>query len=127
MNEQRLRQSPNERFKGASVTFDLREEIDALRAEDRPSHAGHRQKTLFKHNGCTIALFVMEAGGSIPDHKVNGTVSIRPVEGEVALRLGDDEHVVTPGQILVMPSEQVHDVRALTDAVFVLQVALESE
>lgn len=127
----RPRTPPAERFKESTPVFDLHAESAALRAEPAPPHHGHRQKTLFKDAGRTVALFVMNAGGSLPGHSAAGVVTVQVIEGEVDMRVGDqgqsDEHRLKPGQILAMRPGIRHDVRAAVAPVaFLVQVSLTS-
>lgn len=124
MAYQRLREAPSERFDAPSLSFDFHAEAEAIRAEPRETRQGHRQKTLFKHDSRTIALFVMEKGGSIRDHSADGTVTIQPVEGELVVAVdGEDKHLKTGHMLVIAPGVR-HEVRASEEAAFVLQVSL---
>ncbi len=124
MSSERLREHPVQRFDAPSLTFDFHAEAEAIRAEPRESKHGHRQKTLFKHDSRTIALFVMEKGGSMRDHAADGTVTIQPVEGELVVTVDGDEKRLKTGHMLVIAPRVRHEVRADDEAVFVLQVSL---
>lgn len=126
MNTERERQAPSDRFAVESMTLDLHAEAALLRAESSPNKHGHRQKTLFKHGGRTIAIFVMDAGASLPEHSAAGTVTVQPVEGELLAAIEGDEQRLVPGQVLVMPPRALHSVRAVTASAFLLQVSLET-
>jgi len=115
MTDERPREAPAERFDAPCLAFDLHEEASAIRAEPTPAHAGHRQKTLYKHKGRTIGLFVMEAG----------VVSIQSIEGEIVTTVQGEEHRLRPGHLLMMPPGVRHDVRATVPSVFLLQVSLQ--
>ncbi len=137
MTPDRLRQHPAERFATNCLLFDLGAEIAALRAEPsdaqaarasdqpQPPHHGHRQKTLYKHAGRTIALFIMSPGASLPEHAADGAVSIQTLEGELALQVDGAEQRVGPGAMLILAPGVRHDVRATTAAAFLLQISLE--
>ena len=125
MSDERLREAPASRFDAEALVFDLNAELTALRAEGPPKH-GHRQKTLFKHAGRTIALFAIEGGGGLPDHKTAGTVSVQAVEGEVNVAAGSTDHRLREGQVLVIAPNVRHSVAAEHPAAFLLQVSLLS-
>lgn len=126
MSTDRERQPPSERFAVESMTLDLQAEAASLRAESTPSKHGHRQKSLFKNGGRTVALFVMEAGASLPEHAAAGTVTVQPIEGEFEVVVEGKEQRLVPGQVLVMPPRVRHSVEAITASAFLLQVSLES-
>jgi len=125
MADERPREAPAERFDAPCLAFDLHEEASAIRAEPTPAHAGHRQKTLYKHKGHTIGLFVMEAGATLPEHAAAGVVSIQSIEGEIVTTVQGEEHRLRPGHLLMMPPGVRHDVRATVPSVFLLQVSLQ--
>lgn len=126
MNTDRERQPPIERFAVESMTLDLHAEVAALRAESGPTKHGHRQKSVFKHGGRTVAMFVMDAGASLPEHSAGGTVTVQPIEGEFLAVVEGKEQRLVPGQILVMPPRARHSVRAITASAFLMQVSLEA-
>jgi quercetin dioxygenase-like cupin family protein len=127
-SDDRLREPPVERFAADQHAFDLRAEIEAIRAEHAPSSRGHRQKTLYKRGGATIALFRFERGGGLAPHKTSGTVVIHVIEGKI--RIGTrgaipGEHVLSSDQLVVLAPNVGHDVHALEESTMLLQVHLE--
>ncbi|KAA0217049.1 MAG: hypothetical protein DYG94_01885 [Leptolyngbya sp. PLA3] len=124
MSDERERQAPAERFAAESIVFDLQAEIAALRAEHAPARHGHRQKTLYKHAGRTVALFVMDAGSQLPEHAAGGAVTVEVIEGEIEMAASGRTHALRAGMMLVMAPGIRHAVRAPTAAAFLLQVSL---
>ncbi|TVQ75635.1 MAG: hypothetical protein EA380_10330 [Phycisphaeraceae bacterium] len=121
------REPPAERFAVDSMTLDFRSELAALRAETTPAAHGRRQKTLFKHAGRTIALFVMDAGAALQEHDAAGTVTIQPVEGELIATVQGKEQRLRTGQILVLQPRVRHSIRADAPSAFLLQISLEHD
>jgi len=126
MSDERPREAPSERFDARCLAFDLHGEARAIREEPTPARSGHRQKTLYKLKGRTIALFVMEAGSTLPEHAAAGVVSIQSIEGEIVTTVQGQEHRLRPGQMLTMPPGVRHAVHAIGPSVFLLQVSLEA-
>jgi quercetin dioxygenase-like cupin family protein len=124
MNEERLRQPPSDRFAASWLAFDLHAQAVALRAESSPAKHGHRQKTLYKDAGRTVALFVMEAGASLPEHATKGTVTVQVIEGGLSMKVAGEPQQFDAGALLVMSPGVRHDVRATSPAAFLLQVSL---
>lgn len=127
-SDDRLREPPVERFAADQHAFDLRVEIENLKAEHAPSSRGHRQKTLYKRGGATIALFRFERGGGLATHQTNGTVTIHVIDGK--MRIGTSgatpgEHILTSDQLLVLAPNVRHDVHALEESTILLQVHLD--
>ena len=126
--DDRLREPPVERFAADQHAFDLRAEIETLKAEHAPSSRGHRQKTLYKRGGATVALFRFERGGGLATHKTNGTVNIHVIDGKI--RIGTSgtvagEHILTSDQLVILAPNVGHDVHALEASTMLLQVHLD--
>ena len=127
-SDDRLREPPVERFATGQHAFDLRAEIDSLKAEHEPSSRGHRQKTLYKRGGATIALFRFERGGVLASHNTSGTVTIHVNEGKMGIGTPGTvaaEHVLSADQLVVLAPNVQHDVHALEDSTMLLQVHLD--
>lgn len=124
MSDERSRAAPSERFAAEHLALDLHAEAAALEAEPTPKKHGHRQKTLFKNSGRTVALFVLDAGAGLAEHATSGIVTVQAIEGEVDVTAGGAEYHLRAGMLLVMAPGVRHDVRAQSRAVFLLQVSL---
>ena len=125
MTDDRSRTAPSERFAAEHLAFDLHAEAAALEAEPTPKQHGHRQKTLFKSSGRTVALFVLDAGAGLAEHSAAGIVTVQVIEGGLDIKAGGAEYHLHPGMVLVMAPGVRHDVRAEGErAVFLLQVSL---
>jgi quercetin dioxygenase-like cupin family protein len=124
MSSERLREHPAQRFDAPSLNFDFHAEAQALRAEATTTKHGHRQKTLFKHAGRTIAIFVMDENATMRDHATDGTVTIQPVEGELVVTVDGEDKPLKTGHLLVIAPGIRHEVHAPKAAVFVLQISL---
>jgi len=124
MSEERLRKPPAERFDSPSLTFDMSRALAELRDEGGSEINGHRQKTLYKHAGRTIALFAMAPGGELAEHSADGTVSIEPVEGELTVAVNGREETLRRGGLGVMQPRTRHAVRSSGESAFLLQVSL---
>ncbi|CAG0973211.1 hypothetical protein PHYC_01361 [Phycisphaerales bacterium] len=127
MSDDRPRAAPAERFAAEHLAFDLHAEAAALEAEQTSKQHGHRQKTLFKNSGRTVALFVLDAGASLAEHATSGIVTVQAIEGELDVTAGGTGgtgYHLRPGMLLVMAPGVRHDVRAASRAVFLLQVSL---
>ncbi len=125
-HDDRGRESPAARFDATATSFDLAAELASLRHEPSPARHGHRQKTLLKVAGRTIALFSLDEGASLPEHAANGAVTVQPIEGELEVTVDGATSVLTPGQLLAMAPKVRHAVRARVPAAFLLQVSVAS-
>jgi quercetin dioxygenase-like cupin family protein len=129
MSDDRPRPAPAERFASEHLVFDLHAELAALRSEQPPPKHGHRQKTLFKHSGRTVALFALDAGAGLAEHSAGGTVTVQVLEGELEVTVSGRKHALRTGTLLAMAPGIRHDVRAAAaaPAAFLLQVSLADQ
>ncbi len=127
MTDERPRTAPSERFAAEHLCFDLHAEAAALEAEPTPKQHGHRQKTIFKNSGRTVALFVLDGCAGLAEHATSGIVTVQAIEGELDVTAGGTEHHLRPGMLLVMAPGVRHDVRTTARAVFLLQVSLATK
>jgi quercetin dioxygenase-like cupin family protein len=121
----RRRQAPVERFAASQHTFDLRQAAAELAAEPSVTTQRHRQKTLYRHGRATIALFLFEAGSSMPTHTAAGAVTINVLEGRLTVKAADQQHDLPAGRLLVLASGVPHDVVAAERSIMLLQVHLD--
>ena len=122
----RLRTHPEQRFLAGHRKIDLNEATAGLRAEGRPGGGGHRQTTLYKHGGATIALFLFDAGGRMAEHRTNGTVTIHALDGRLRVAAGGEAHELTAGQLVALAPGVPHDVTAVEPSRMLLTVHLEA-
>ena len=124
-NPDRLRPAPAERFSAPQQVFDLRQAAAELAAEASVTTQGHRQKTLYRHGRVTIALFLFEAGSSMPTHTAAGAVTVNVLEGHLSVTAAEQQHDLPAGRLLVMASGVPHNVVARERSVMLLQVHLD--
>lgn len=125
-DDDRTREPPAERFAAGELAFDLRAEIESLKAEGPPSSAGHRQKTLYKHGDATIALFLFERGGGLPQHEAAGAVTIHVIDGWLTVTTGPGRaYDLRAGHLLALAPDIPHAVTAREQSAMVLQVHLD--
>ena len=73
-------------------------------------------KARFVHSEhMTLAYWTIEAGASLPSHKHHHEQVSNLLEGEFELTLEGEVHLLSPGSVLVIPSEAVHSGTAVTD------------
>ena len=123
-NDQRLRPHPEDRFAPAQIPFDLNKAAARLRAEQQTGVAGHRQQTLYKDAGLTIALFVFERFSNLPAHRAAGTVNMHALRGRLKITGGGQVHELRAGQMLVLAPGVEHAVAAEEESEMLVTVCL---
>ena len=77
---------------------------------------GERTCVLFKAADIEVIRVVLRAGQSLPPHHVPGSISLHCVEGRLDVLLGQSQHVLASGQLMHLPANMPHAVRALEDS-----------
>ncbi|RYG26697.1 hypothetical protein EON82_02250 [bacterium] len=121
------REPARERFAAQEHFLDLDEAANRLLAESDPGQLGHRQIALHKTSHTTIALFVFESGGRIPQHRAHGAVIIQALQGRLRIGTPEGGHTLTHGQALVLAPDVPHDVTAEEPSRMLLTVSLASK
>lgn len=69
-------------------------------------------RTLVKEPTGSVTLFAFDAGEELSEHQAPFAALLAVVDGVAAVRVGATEHAVTAGQILHLPAQVPHAVRA---------------
>ena len=123
--DDRLREHPRERFKPAERLLDLDDQFEDLVSEPHEPVEGHRQIAVAHREGMSLVLFHFEEGGHMPDHQVDGAVTIHVLEGDLEISTADNDHRVTSGQMLILQPGVTHDVEAKAESRMLLTIAVD--
>lgn len=122
--EARLRQHPHERFAAPQLRVDLQGVIARLRSEPHAGECGHRQETLYRRGGYTIALFAFDRFTGLPTHKANGIVNIHVLRGCMKITAADQVHELRTGQMVILAPGLEHAVAAEEEGEMLVTVHL---
>lgn len=120
----RLRPHPESRFAPPQIEIDLNAIAGRLRSEPRAGEVGHRQETLYKSGGLTIALFLFERFTGLPEHRAAGTVNMHVLQGRLKITAEDQVHELRAGQMLVLAPGLRHTVAAEEESEMLVTVRL---
>lgn len=70
-------------------------------------------KTLLENGGGTMTLFAFDAGQSLSRHSAPFDAAVQVLEGRLELEIGEKKTVLTGGQLIVMPADIPHALKAL--------------
>lgn len=79
---------------------------------------------LFKSDDLEVIRLVLQAGKSLPPHKVPGEITVQCVEGSIDVTVEGQSHVLRPGQLLFLAGNVLHGVAALQDASALVTIAI---
>ncbi len=69
-------------------------------------------KTLKQNPAGTITLFAFDAGQSLSEHSAPFDAVVQVIEGEGHFMIGGEDHCLMEGQLIIIPSNVPHAVRA---------------
>ncbi len=69
-------------------------------------------KTIVDKEAGTITLFAFDKGQALSKHQAPFDATVFVVEGKAIITIGDKENRVSAGQIIIMPANMPHSVRA---------------
>lgn len=118
------REPARDRFATHEHFLDLNDAAQRLLEEPLTGRHGHRQIALHKTSHTTIALFVFERGGRIPEHRAHGTVIIQALAGRLNVSAAEATHALVQGQVLVLAPDVPHAVSAEEASQMLLTVSL---
>ena len=87
-------------------------EIVTLKENIEYSKGSVVSKTLVEFSVGTITLFAFDAGQGLSEHSAPFDAIVQVVEGEGVFVIGGVEHNLKEGQMITMPANVPHSVRA---------------
>ena len=79
---------------------------------------------ILKTETLELVRLVLRAGQRLPAHRVVGEITLQCIEGLVDLSAGDAKLSLAPGQLVLLPSGQVHALAAVQDASLLLTIQI---
>ena len=114
---------PERSLHGPLQSFDLEAEVLRLRGE-KEWQAGRRNAvTLRKGGGLNVVLLAMKAGDRLDEHSAPGSISLVVREGRVRFTTAEGSVEAGPEALLACDAGVRHSVEALSDAVFLINLA----
>ena len=82
-------------------------------------------RTLIKKSTGTVTLFSMDSGQEISEHTAPFDAMVHVLEGEVLVTISGSPHTLCAGQMIIMPANQPHALKA-TERMKMLLVMIRS-
>ncbi len=123
-SHERLREHPSTRFAAPQHRFDLAAVAGVLSKEAQAGESGHRQETLYKHGGTTVALFLFTHLSHLRPHRTKGTVVIQVLKGHLRITAESQTHDLRAGHLLVLAAGIEHGIVAREESTMLLTVHL---
>ena len=71
-------------------------------------------KTLIKQKTGTVTLFAFDQGEELSEHTVAFDALVHILDGEAQITIASEQHTVHTGEMLIMPANQAHALKATT-------------
>ena len=70
-------------------------------------------RTLIKSDAGTVTLFAFDKGQELSEHTAPFDALVHVLDGEAEIRINQDVHSVKSGELLIMPANEPHTLRAV--------------
>ena len=71
-------------------------------------------RVLLKNAGGTITLFAFDEGEGLSEHKTPYDALVTVIEGDVRIRIAEENHTLKAGDTIILPADIPHAVDAVT-------------
>ncbi|HYN63352.1 MAG TPA: cupin domain-containing protein [Candidatus Limnocylindrales bacterium] len=83
--------------------------------------------SLIKIPTLQLMRLVLQAGASMPEHSVQGAITVQCLEGEATLTTRSRTCQLCAGRLVVLEGGEPHAVRAVTDASLLVTILLHTQ
>ncbi len=109
--------SPDKAMKDASTVT----ELVAYQADSIVS------KILLKSAGGSVTLFAFDEGQELSEHTTPFDALVSVIDGEVEIRISGAPHRVRAGQVIVLPANEPHALKAVSPFKMILTMLRERD
>jgi quercetin dioxygenase-like cupin family protein len=85
---------------------------------------GVKTHSLLKTSKLQLMRLVLAAGQHVPEHQVPGEITIQCLEGEVVVSTPGLARTLGAGELMALPGQEPHALRAVTDASLLVTILL---
>lgn len=86
---------------------------------------GHHVTTaLFKSHQLEVVRLVLPRGRGLPQHRVQGEITVQCIEGLIDFSCGPDHQQLQPGPLIHLAAGETHALHALEDSSALLTIVL---
>jgi quercetin dioxygenase-like cupin family protein len=112
------------RLSGRSLIFDLKADEARLLEKARTARSGRAAKTLVKEGPLRVTVVALKKGAKIEDHRVEGPLSIQSLAGKLRIGIDGTSWDVPSRGLITLEPGTTHDATAVTDATFMITMAV---
>jgi quercetin dioxygenase-like cupin family protein len=109
------------------LRFAFAEEAAGLRAESEYIEGDRNARTLVKAGAFRLVLVAFRAGATFDELDQRGSVALQMLEGQVALRVGEDATEIGAGEVAIISPEHPWNASARSDGLVLVHLAWPPE
>lgn len=106
------------------LVLDLPALLTQLRQEPTYQTSDRNSQTVFKTDTLRIVLLALHAGAELKTHTAPGTISVQVLAGQLTFHTAGQTAALGQGQLLTLHAGIPHSVRAVSEAAFLLTLAV---
>lgn len=106
------------------VVLSLNQAQEQIKSESAWQNSDRNAITLFKNEGLRIVLIALHERAELKAHKAPGIITVQVLEGDIKFKTDKQESDLGRGEMLTLHTGITHSVFALTEAVFLLTIAI---
>jgi len=110
---------------GGVLTANIASEIKRLKDGPEWASGDRHAVSLVKDDALNLMLMVLKAGASLHEHHTKGPIAIGVISGSVRFSIGDDQRVVSGGELVALDRGIPHRLEALEESAVILIAAIE--
>ena len=106
------------------LVLDLPALLAQVRQEPAYRTSDRNSQTVFKTDTLRIVLLALHAGAELKTHTAPGVISVQVLDGQLTFRTAEQAAELMQGQLLTLHAGIPHSVLAVTEAAFLLTLAV---
>lgn len=106
------------------LVLDLPALLAQVRQESAYRTSDRNSLTVFKTDALRIVLLALHAGAELKTHTAPGIISVQALDGQLTFRTAEQAAELAQGQLLTLHAGIPHSVLAVTEAAFLLTLAV---
>lgn len=107
---------------GRHLSFDLAEQIDELRTDEKYRQTGRLGRTLVKEGALRLTMTVLAEGAEVGTHHAAAPMTLHVLEGRLRYRVGGETFELGARELLFFGPGHAQDIQALADTVLLLAI-----
>ncbi|WP_348799993.1 cupin domain-containing protein [Flavobacterium adhaerens] len=117
-----------ERFlNSALVEMNLNDFVNQIKNESTWANRDRNSITIFKSETMRIVLIGLHEKAEMKEHKANGVISVQVLDGKIEFATDAQTMILENNQMIALQENITHRVKALTESVFLLTLAMNNK